>query len=120
MNDQQTDVAIVAATDLAVALRDEGPVAVRSAAQRLLSACGNDPIAAVSVAAALIRTDQSIDAWWQRGLDAVGQVDQIRPCGTHSAFNRHRDRGEEPCPDCWEAERTYQRDAKRRQRRAAA
>lgn len=34
---------------------------------------------------------------------------QLRPCGTHAAFGRHRARGETPCTECTEAEREYQR-----------
>jgi hypothetical protein len=43
--------------------------------------------------------------------------DILAPCGTHASFNRHKARSEEPCPDCWDAERDYQRAAKRRSRR---
>lgn len=42
----------------------------------------------------------------------------LQPCGTHAAFNRHRAAGQEPCDDCWAAERIYQ-TARNRKRRAA-
>lgn len=42
------------------------------------------------------------------------------PCGTRAAHARHLSKGEDPCADCVEAERTYQREAKRRQRARAA
>ncbi len=32
----------------------------------------------------------------------------LLPCGTHSAFNRHRLRGETACETCQEGERAYQ------------
>lgn len=48
---------------------------------------------------------------------------QLRPCGTHSAFTRHKDRGEDPCQACRDAERTWQMLRARRrsrQRKGAA
>lgn len=41
---------------------------------------------------------------------------QLLPHGTHSAFNRHRTAGEEPCQACWHGERDYQRARARRRR----
>jgi hypothetical protein len=40
----------------------------------------------------------------------------LRPHGTHAAFNRHKNAGEAPCPDCVTAEREYQRGRMRRRR----
>lgn len=31
-----------------------------------------------------------------------------QPCGSHAAYERHRARGEYPCPPCREAERKFQ------------
>lgn len=119
MNDQQADVALTAVMELAITLRDEGPTDVRKAAGRVLAACGRDPIAAVCVAAALVPVDRPVDAWWARGLDGVGAPENLPQCGTHAAFNRHRARGEKPDIDCVEAERIFQRVARRHQRAAA-
>lgn len=41
-------------------------------------------------------------------------------CGTPAGFYRHRRRGKEPCPDCEDAHRTYQREIKRVRRGTAA
>lgn len=50
-----------------------------------------------------------------------GPGDQwTRPCGTHAAYNRHKLRGEHPCPACFEAERAYRRERKRAQRATRA
>lgn len=35
-------------------------------------------------------------------------VAAYRPCGTHAAFTRHKNRGETPCDECVEGERDYQ------------
>ena len=37
---------------------------------------------------------------------------RLRPCGTHAAFQRHRNRDEEPCTACAEAEVRWQRYTK--------
>ena len=34
---------------------------------------------------------------------------ELAPHGTHAAFNRHRNAGEEPCQPCRDGEREYQR-----------
>lgn len=41
-----------------------------------------------------------------------------QPCGTHSAYNRHRGRGESPCADCRAGEAAYQARRKRQRRTA--
>jgi hypothetical protein len=41
---------------------------------------------------------------------------ELKPCGTHAAFKRHKGRGEDPCGECRDAERTYQRNRFRRNR----
>lgn len=45
---------------------------------------------------------------------AAGPARAVRPCGTHTASSRHRNRGEDPCPRCRDAERAYQRARPRR------
>lgn len=54
----------------------------------------------------------------QRQAAALTDIIELRPCGTHAAFNRHRVAGEEPCPACWMAEREYQTTRGRRRRAA--
>lgn len=44
---------------------------------------------------------------------------QLRPCGTHAAYVRHKNNNEPIDPWCLHAERAYQRNRKRTQRRAA-
>jgi hypothetical protein len=46
-------------------------------------------------------------------------ADGLAPCGTHSAYVRHKKRGEQIDHACQEAERAYMRDRKRRVRAAA-
>lgn len=40
----------------------------------------------------------------------IGGRAPLAPHGTHAAFNRHKKRGEEPCPLCRVGERRYQAD----------
>lgn len=42
---------------------------------------------------------------------------EMKPHGTHAAFNRHKAHGEEPCSTCWEGERIYQAQRARDRRR---
>lgn len=49
----------------------------------------------------------------------IGGPKSLRPHGTHAAFNRHKNNGEEPCQECRVGERTYQRLRARRDREAA-
>lgn len=123
MNDQMTEVALIAAGDLALSVRDDGPEYVALAAQKVLDACGGDAIAALSVTAALVRVDMPIDAWWQRGLDGLapraGRGRPRKPCGTHAAFIRHKKYGEPVDDACAEAQRKFDRERKRRARAAA-
>lgn len=41
---------------------------------------------------------------------------ELQPHGTHAAYIRHKSHGTEPCPECVEGERAYQRSRKRRAR----
>lgn len=66
--------------------------------------------------------DRAVAVWeaeqaQQAALRAARPVRHLLPHGTHTAFNRHRNYGTEPCPDCWAAERDYQRERKRESRR---
>ncbi len=69
--------------------------------------------------AAMVPDDVSVDtllAWIRpKPKQPPGITRQLRPHGTHAAFNLHRKHSEEPCAACWTGERLYQRDAKRRQ-----
>lgn len=51
-----------------------------------------------------------------RGIPGPGR--QLRPCGTHAAYVRHKAHGEQPCPACEAGERQYHHDYTQ-QRRAA-
>lgn len=42
-------------------------------------------------------------------------LDQLKPCGTHAAYNRHKARGEQIDDVCRSAERTYQSEKYQRQ-----
>jgi hypothetical protein len=99
MNDQQAGVTLEAMLELAVAVRDDGPGQVEKAARRVLDAAGGDPLAAVTVAAALINVDRPVDTWWQQGLDGLGQANDDR-CGTLAGYRAHQRRGEPPCQSC--------------------
>ena len=66
----------------------------------------------------------NLDERGERTLVNVGGK-RLRPCGTHAAFQRHRERDEEPCAACAEAEVRWQRykkvrDKYKRQRRSGA
>lgn len=122
MKDQQAGRVAEAVLNLAVTIRDEGPDAVRAAAERALKAAGGDPVAAIAIAAALVRVDEPADTWWappappvavarpRRQRTRPGATRQLAPCGTHAAFVRHKAHGEEPDHECVIAERAYQRD----------
>src|SRR5699024_2530765 len=43
---------------------------------------------------------------------------ELKPCGTRSAYDRHRQRGEKPCGACVEATRLTFREASAKRRRA--
>ena len=43
---------------------------------------------------------------------------ELKPCGTRSAYDRHRRRGEKPCDACVEANRLTFREASAKRRRA--
>lgn len=99
MTDGNAATILLAAQELALLLRDEGPDAVRKAAQRVLDAAGGDPLAAVAVTAALIDVDMPTNPWWQRPERI------LRPCGTPSAYARHLYHHEPPCDACKHAHR---------------
>jgi hypothetical protein len=47
-------------------------------------------------------------------------VTGLRPCGTDAAYDRHRNRGEVPCPDCCAAHADRRRAQYHRRRQVAA
>lgn len=66
----------------------------------------------------LLRDIPSLLRWL--GHPRATRARSLRPCGTHAAFVRHKNRGEEPDPECVEAERAYQRARSRENRRVAS
>lgn len=72
---------------------------------------------AVCVAlAAMVDVDKSVSellSWYQPTRRRHERNGRLAPHGTHAAFTRHKIRREEPCWDCVEAERAYQRNRKR-------
>jgi hypothetical protein len=64
-SDDAATAVIDAVLALAVTVRDEVGPGVAEAARAVLAAAGGDPVAALTVAAALIRVDAPVDAWWQ-------------------------------------------------------
>lgn len=123
LTDEAAERVILAAQELAITIRDEGPDAVRRAAIELLSAAGGDPIAALAITAALVAVDAPVDPWWQ--TSAASSRDRyehrprgLRPCGTPSAYARHLAHGDTPCTPCRDAHNQVRRE--RRHRQAAA
>lgn len=135
MNDQQASSVIEALLHLAVSVRDDGPVDVADAAREVLAAADADPVAALAIAAALIRVDEPVDTWWTRGLAGVGHAsppDLERPeptprkdptpdprCGTRPGYLAHTRRGENPCRPCITANSDYQSERYQSRREAA-
>lgn len=111
MNDAQAERVLLAVQELAITVRDEGPEAVDAAARAVLKAAGDDPIAALIVAAATVPIDEPVDPWWQDGLPTIGPR-QLRPCGTMAAYARHRANGEQPCAPCRAAHAAEKREAR--------
>lgn len=72
MTDDDATEVVKQVLDLAMKLRDEGPLTIAHAARGVIAAAGGDPVAALTVAAALIRVDAPVDRWWQEGLTRVG------------------------------------------------
>lgn len=75
------------------------------------------------VLAAMIPTDQTprqLLAWIDdQPPTPTPHITTRRPCGTHAAYARHKANGEPIDARCLHAERAYQRNRKRAQRRAA-
>lgn len=88
----------------------------RKAIRRLLHGLNQqDTYTLLIVLAAMIPEDRTIKellAW-------TNQLPQLKPCGTHAAYARHKTNNEPIDPLCQRAERAYQRNKKREQRRAA-
>lgn len=134
MDDTQAEAVVAAMAALAVSVRDDGLPEIELAAREVLAVAGGDPVAALVVAAALIRIDEPVDRWWQRGLDGLALAPAapddeparkraaIAECGTRSGFRAHKRRDEDPCGPCAEVERAYNTErtrAARARRRAA-
>lgn len=115
MTDEQAWATRCAAQNLAVVVRDEGPNAVRRAARAVLRAAGGDPVAALTAAATAICVDHGDDHWWERERTGpLAPHRDVTPCGTHAAYNRHKDHGEPVDDACGTAERQYQAARHRR------
>lgn len=69
-SEKQLDAAAAAVVDLAVAVRDLGPHDTAHIAREALAALNGDAVAALIIAAAMIRDDQPIDRWWQQPATA--------------------------------------------------
>lgn len=66
------------------------------------------------------RTWRQLTAWTRGEDDGIRRFKRrLKPCGTLAAARRHRSRNEPVDDACVEAERAYDRDRKRTQRRAA-
>lgn len=119
------------ATDLVMRVHDEG----RDSIARLLESLADvERCALLVVLAAMVPTDAPVAdllawvTWDEYGRPLPGRrvppaghdlrVREVRPCGTHAAYVRHKSRHEVPCTVCADAERAYQR-ARARRRRAA-
>lgn len=121
--DRRADTAVSDGLELVGLVREYGPDLIED----FLDRRDLPQLYALIIAlAAMVPDDVSVDhllAWIRpKPKEAPGTTRQLRPHGTHAAFNLHRTHGEEPCAACWTGERLYQRDAKRRQvqRRQAA
>lgn len=69
-----------------------------------------------------IGCDRSTVRWHRDALDLPrnqpGQT--LQPCGSHAAFVRHKNHGEQPCDACVVGERKYQAEKARERRKRAA
>lgn len=109
MDDAQAEAVALAALTLAVAVRDEGPAAVRTAAAEVLRTAGGDPLAALTVVAALVDVEQPIKAWWQQPTQPHLAAEIATPLepdaepplhGTHARYLLHLVQNETPCRPC--------------------
>lgn len=121
----QPEVRATQAIDLALELADAVKRNHRGDVQCVLDRA--DTAALCLVLAAMIDDERSVRGLLQdvpkllRWLNRPRLLRErpLRPCGTHAAWERHKRRGEEPCPACTEAERAYQRARTRDRRRPA-
>lgn len=109
MNDDQAGTVIDAILELAVLVRDEVGPSVTEAAHAVLTAADGDAVAALIVAAALIRTDLPVVTWWNDTRYRLPSRHRLAECGTVSAARRHRQRREPLDRACIAAEREYGR-----------
>jgi hypothetical protein len=68
---------------------------------------------------AMLRDVPGLLGWLEQPRSRRAHGKPLRPCGTHAAFVRHKNRGEDVDPACAEAEKAYQRERSRSQRAAA-
>lgn len=110
--------AIPLALELVDAVRRFRPVEVRSVLDRA------DLDALVVVLAAMVDDDSTVSellGWLDgrpRPRTVTARHRTLKECGTHAAYNRHKDRGEPIDPRCEAEERRYQ-ERRHRARRAA-
>lgn len=101
MRDGQANLVKEAVLNLAVVIRDEGMDAVVEAARIALKTAGDDPVAALCVAAALIDTEAPVNEWWNR--PAVKQCTSCRrtkPCSDFRVDRSRSDGLSYRCKDC--------------------
>ena len=106
------------AVQLVVMVRDEDPQVVG----QHLADLDTTRLAQLTIAlAAMVPDDKPLSELlaWCDSNHQRSNVRQLMPHGTHAAFNRHKDAGQEPCSECREGERTYQRERARRRRASA-
>lgn len=106
------------AVRLVMMVRDDDPQVV---GQHLASLSATRLAQLTIALAAMVPDDKPLSELlaWCESKDQRGNVRQLMPHGTHAAFNRHKESGQEPCAECREGERTYQRERARRRRASA-
>ncbi|MEV0996918.1 hypothetical protein [Nonomuraea sp. NPDC050202] len=115
-NDAYAQRLVEFACELACTVRDDGPAA---AAALLATLTPEDRATLPIVMAAMIPVElpPAVLLAWHTGTPTNRQG--LQPCGTHAAYNRHKDRGEEPCDACVIGEQIYHRQRYMTTRRAA-
>lgn len=115
-----------AALEVMDAVRQVGPEAV---ARNLARRKPDHVIRLATTLAALVPDDQPVSVLleWMNGHESLAMttgplggsdVRMLKPCGTHAAYVRHKNRGELVDDLCRDAERRYQRSRKRQERAA--
>lgn len=98
------------------------PISFREAVVRLHADGYTDSeiSAQLLVAPTSVRTERHRAGLAPNGHRFSSGSDELLPCGTHAAFNRHKTAGQEPCEPCRIGERVYQRNRARERRAKAA